>query len=398
MADHEHLKIIKQGVGKWNAWVEKNWIRADLSKANLEDVNLKGAKLMEANLRGATLERACLEGAYLMEADLRDANLKEAKLSGANLPRAKLANANLYRAELRYTNLYAATLNNVNLYNAYLFRADFGATNLIGANLSNAVLNEASLTGANLNNAILSKAYLNRADLSNADLSQADLSNADMSGANLVKANFGKANLTGCKVYGVSAWDLKLGDAIQTDLVITPDSESIITVDNMEIAQFIYLLLNNEKIRNVIDTITSKVVLILGRFTPERKSVLDAIRDALRKCNYLPVLFDFQKPDSRDFIETVSTLAHMARFVIADFTDPKIVLEEVPHIARNIAVPIQPLLEKGSGKEPVTLHNLRRNHKSLLETYWYSDSNHLIESLEKEVIASAEAKAKEFEK
>jgi hypothetical protein len=39
-----------------------------------------------------------------------------------------------------------------------------------------------------------------------------------------------------------------------------------------------------------------KVVLILGRFTPERKTVLDAIRDQLRKRDYLPILFDFQKP------------------------------------------------------------------------------------------------------
>lgn len=55
----------------------------------------------------------------------------------------------------------------------------------------------------------------------------------------------------------------------------------MITVDNLEVAQFIYLLLNNEKIRQVIDTITSKVVLILGRFTDERKSVIDAIREEL---------------------------------------------------------------------------------------------------------------------
>ena len=45
------------------------------------------------------------------------------------------------------------------------------------------------------------------------------------------------------------------------------------------------LLLHNEKIRKVIDTITSKAVLILGRFTPERKKVLDALRDGLRQRN-----------------------------------------------------------------------------------------------------------------
>jgi hypothetical protein len=86
-----------------------------------------------------------------------------------------------------------------------------------------------------------------------------------------------------------------------------------ITVDNLEVAQFLYLLLDNKNIRRIINTITSKVVLILGRFTPERKAVLDAIRDELRKRDYLPVLFDFEKPSSRDITETVSTLAHMAR-------------------------------------------------------------------------------------
>jgi hypothetical protein len=32
-------------------------------------------------------------------------------------------------------------------------------------------------------------------------------------------------------------------------------------------------MLNNEKIRDVIDTVTSKAVLILGRFTDERKAL-----------------------------------------------------------------------------------------------------------------------------
>jgi hypothetical protein len=29
-------------------------------------------------------------------------------------------------------------------------------------------------------------------------------------------------------------------------------------------------------------------------------------------------MFDFDKPSTRDTVETVSTLAHMARFIIAD--------------------------------------------------------------------------------
>jgi hypothetical protein len=95
------------------------------------------------------------------------------------------------------------------------------------------------------------------------------------------------ADLTGCRVFGVSAWALKLSDQTrQRNLIITLENEPEITVDDIEVAQFIYLLLNNQKIRNVICTITSKVVLILGRFTDERRAVLDALRDELRKRNW----------------------------------------------------------------------------------------------------------------
>jgi hypothetical protein len=139
------------------------------------------------------------------------------------------------------------------------------------------------------------KANLSRADLHGAHLSGADLRGADLSRVVLIATNLEDAILTGTKVYGISVWDVKLQNTVQTSLVITPHEQEI-TVDNLEVAQFIYLLLNNSKIRHVIDTITSKAVLILGRFTPERKTTLDALRDALRSHNYLPILFDFEKP------------------------------------------------------------------------------------------------------
>jgi hypothetical protein len=116
----------------------------------------------------------------------------------------------------------------------------------------------------------------------------------------------------------------------QQNLIITPENEPEITVDNVEVAQFVYLLLHNEKIRDVIDTITSKAVLILGRFTEDRKAVLDALREELRQRNYLPVLFDFEKPHSRNTDETITLLARMARVTLTwqhfsqDHSPPKI--------------------------------------------------------------------------
>src|SRR3954447_10466369 len=157
----------------------------------------------------------------------------------------------------------------------------------------------------------------------------------------LVLSEERQGRLTGCRVYGISAWGLKLDGATQQDLIITPDGEPEITVDNIDVAQFVYLLLHNEKIRAVIDTITSKGVLILGRFTPGRKAVLDALRQELRKRDYLPILFDFEVPATRDITEPVSLLARMARFIIADLTDPSSIPKELEAIVPHLAVPVQ---------------------------------------------------------
>ena len=210
----------------------------------------------------------------------------------------------------------------------------------------------------------------------------------------LVGTNFTGADLTGCRVYGISAWDLKLDEAEQKDLIITR-GEPEITVDNLEVAQFIYLLLNNERIRHVIDTITSKVVLILGRFTPERKVVLDALREELRRRDYTPVLFDFDKPASKDLTGTVQTLAHMARFVIADLTDPSSVPHELAMVVPGTVVPVQPVLLEGQ-REYAMFVDLRRRYHWVLEPYSYASPERLIADLSEGVIVPAEAKAREL--
>ena len=195
----------------------------------------------------------------------------------------------------------------------------------------------------------------------------------------------------GCGIYGISAWGLRLQNAKQEDLIVTLPYEPTITVDNLEVAQFIYLLLYN-KIRYIIDSITSKVVLILGRFTQQRKAVLDAIRGELRKYNYLPVLFDFEKPASRDTTETISTLAHMARFVIADITDARSIPQELEHIVPHLtSVPVQPLLQLSADEYGMFEHFKR--YPWVLEIHRYNDVDDLLKSLEGKVIAPAEAKA-----
>ena len=231
-----------------------------------------------------------------------------------------------------HPDLVEVSLIKADLSGTGLFRADLRGANLRGADLTAADLGKANLSGADLSGANLSGAFL-----SDANLSDANLSDANLSGATLVRTNFAGATLTNCHIYGIAAWNVELKGATQKDLVIAPEGEPTITVDNLKIAQFIYLLLNNEEIRDVIDTLTTKSVLILGRFTPERKAVLDALREALRTYRYLPILFDFEKPSSRNMTETVSTLAHLSRFIIADLTDPSSIPQELYAIVPTLA-------------------------------------------------------------
>ena len=114
-----------------------------------------------------------------------------------------------------------------------------------------------------------------------------------------METDFTNATITGCRTYGASAWNVTLVGTVQHNLVITKEGEPVVTVDDLEVAQFIYLLLNNQNLRRVIDTVTSKVVLILGRFTEHERMCLDAIRERLRHSNFSPIMFDFDKPSSK---------------------------------------------------------------------------------------------------
>jgi hypothetical protein len=232
---------------------------------------------------------------------------------------------------------------------------------------------------------------------SNIEKSHRVLVALSLAGATLVETDLTGADLRGCRIYGISAWGLKLEGTKQQNLVITTGGEPEITVDNIEVAQFIYLLLHNEKIRDVIDTVTSKAVLILGRFTDERKVVLDALREELRKRNYLPILFDFEVPERRNVTETVTLLARMARFIIADLTDPSSIPQELQAIIPSVRVPVQPLLLEGSSLYSMFKDFDPQDFHWVLPVYRYKEPEQLLATLAENVIAPAEGKVKALE-
>jgi uncharacterized protein YjbI with pentapeptide repeats len=153
VANEEPIKLLKEGVAKWNAWREEREERVrrelDFRAANLISANLTGARLDGAILPGAKLTGARLDGANLDGANLTNAKLTRATLDDANLTGANLTNANLVGA-----NLTGANLRDANLTNAKLTRATLDDANLDGTNLTGATLTNSNLTNAKLHHTI----------------------------------------------------------------------------------------------------------------------------------------------------------------------------------------------------------------------------------------------------
>lgn len=404
MANPEHVAKLKEGVEAWNKWRKRNpetrpdlkearlvecdlgginlanasLTRASLRAANLMKADLSGALLMDANLRRANLSRAILRNAMLKLAHLHCASLSGADLSGADLRNAFLSEANLSKAKLSGTNLMLANLNMADLRGANLGKAHLGGAKLVRARLTKANLREAILRGADLTETVLSSTDLRRACLERAVLVRTDLEGA---------------TLSGCSVYGISAWDVNLAGTLQSDLVVTPDDQPLIRVDNLEVAQFVYLLLSRQKLRDVITTVGEKSVLILGRFT-ERKELLDHMADKLRSLGYLPMIFDFDRPTDRDLTETVRLLAGLSRFVIADITNPRSVPLELQATIPDYMVPFVTILQRGQPAFGM-FDDLPRKFHWALPLLEYNTGDTLLAAFEQKVVNPALEKAQE---
>jgi hypothetical protein len=69
---------------------------------------------------------------------------------------------------------------------------------------------------------------------------EVNLSRADLSGAHLIDTELCGATLTGSSVYGASVWNIKVDERTkQQNLVMTDRGEPVITVDDIEVAQFV---------------------------------------------------------------------------------------------------------------------------------------------------------------
>lgn len=296
----------------------------------------------------------------------------------------------LSRAELQGSNLYEADLHGTNLSDVRLKDATLTRANLRDSNLNGALINDARAWYANFCDCKMRGAYLWGTDFREADFSRADLTEANLCNTQLVMTKFRSATLIRCKIYGIAAWDIDLESANQANLIVSaPNQPNQITVGDLEVGQFIYLILNNSKLRKVIDTIGRKGVLLLGRFTGGRIAVLERLQDELRSRDYMPIVFNFEKPETKDFTETVRLLAGLSRFVIVDITNPRSSPLELQATVPECSVPFIPILQKD--EEPFSMfRDLWCKYSWVMDPIRYPSVDRLVQALDTEIIGPAE--------
>jgi len=127
-------------------------------------------------------------------------------------------------------------------------------------------------------------------------------------------------------------------------------------------------------------------VLLLGRFTEGRIEILERLRQELRKRGYLPIIFNFDKPETKNFTETVRLLAGMSHFVIADVTNPKSAPLELQATVPEVMVPFRPIIQEGE-KPFAMLEDLWIQHRDwVFEPLYYSSLDALVGALDEKII------------
>ena len=157
---------VQQVQQEWQAWEQKDAIRAQEIKQQYEAATIRAAReneverlpyLEEASLLPAENQhrRSAVSSAIpaqLQGSDLAGRNLSRRYLGGANLRGAHLAQANLFMTDLSGACLVGADLSGADLSGANLIHADLREALLVGANVLVTDLNDAILLGANLLN------------------------------------------------------------------------------------------------------------------------------------------------------------------------------------------------------------------------------------------------------
>lgn len=306
--------------------------------------------------------------------DLKGTDLRDLRITPETGP---FRNAILEDADLT-----AARFDGVDLSGSLITRAALVDATFVGCDLNRVQLCDGDLRGAHLRDCTLRWADLRGADLEGATFDSCDLRSADLTGAKLAGSRF-----RSCRVFGINLWGTSGEPNEASTLRLAPsDGQVEIEIDGLHISVFVDSLWRGNGVRDLVDGLTSTVVLLLGRFDPANKVVLDRLRDELRVRGYSAMLFDTTPAVSRDLSETVQVLARLSRFVIADLSDPRSSPHELQQFVPFVAVPTatvtrgQPSFSMAGDNEKYSWVLPHRTYAD--QDLLFSDLDGLLEALE----------------
>ena len=282
MNNDDPAKILMKGSKVWNAWRKNNLIPISFAKPFWYNCPGPGGK----QLKG---------------------------INQLNFSQMNFFNISIYNAYAE-----GLDLRNSTFIDTHFEEGDFSRTNFSGATFHNTKFNKTILTGANFDGATFVNCNLNR--------------------VNLVEASFRVQEITETVVYGISAWDLQTSDDMkQSKLVIEKTYELYsdiirqgkvpMMVDNIELAQFIHYLSNHKKMRDTLNILNDKGVLLLGQFRNGGLERLYSIREWFHQKGYMAMIFDFTRPDYLSLTDTIVTMAGLSKFIVADLSGPSVPAE-----------------------------------------------------------------------
>ena len=123
--------------------------------------------------------------------------------------------------------------------------------------------------------------------------------------------------------------------------------------------------------------------------------VLERLREKLRSLGFVPMVVNFDKPETKDFSETVRLLCGLSKFVIVDITNPQSSPLELQATVPDYMVPFAPILQEGE-KSFTMPGDLQTKYDWVLPVISYSSIDRLIEILEDRIVRRADAKFNEL--
>jgi uncharacterized protein YjbI with pentapeptide repeats len=319
---------------------------------------------------------------------LQRANFGHATLDGARFTDCALARTSWMQARLRDSAFVDCDFSGAGLKPADATETTFRRCNFsdayFGGNLSSARFHECRLRGANLTRLDLGGTVFAGCDLRGATFNGADLANATFTDCDLRGASWLDADITGvkierCRIFGMAVWGTRGEIAFARSLSLArTDASTAPEIDALHLAPFIMSLLDGNGVRELVDGLSSTVVLILGRFAEPHKSVLDDVRSHLRRLGYSAVMFDTETPRSRDLSEAVSVLARLSRFVLVDLTEPRSAPYELQQF---VATSQTPVLAVTRGEAPFSMFTDLEKYPWVLGVREFADGPELIEAL-----------------